>query len=329
MGNSSQQSGKRTGGRHVDIPCARTACIRGGCPATQHAVEHFNLRTTPYPEPSIEDENLHYTWRAHYQTWRKHTCVCRKGYFCRPHGIWIPGCDLSSVAARELDELGYPSCPNTPDHGGGGQSYSGASSAGLDVTPQYNDGHLGVNFYQQSTEWIPDNAENEGEITQGAANQPQGQGVYSGQGYDEPDQIAQATYFPDTTVVDCTTTGRYGNTELAAMDSKSQHSHDRSKMMIEMADDDTGSHADTISGTYSSHRTVPDISHYASPSDLIGADPTSPGRKQKKPVTSETGSPPTATGSRHRNSRHSRRDSSPKGDKKKSLQYHKDKPQRH
>ncbi|KAK0614393.1 hypothetical protein B0T14DRAFT_499673 [Immersiella caudata] len=67
----------------------------------------------PWAEPDpTDDPEGHRQWRREFPRWKDTIkCPCGKGYFCRQHALWVRGHEAKDKYQRELDQYGYPNCP--------------------------------------------------------------------------------------------------------------------------------------------------------------------------------------------------------------------------
>jgi hypothetical protein len=73
-------------------------------------VPGLQVRPRPEPEPAMKDD--HDAWLQEYEQWGKLKCPCGRGYFCRVHGSWISGDEVSSGIAGAWNEQKQGSCPS-------------------------------------------------------------------------------------------------------------------------------------------------------------------------------------------------------------------------
>jgi len=73
----------------------------------------LGLSDLPRPEPDLSNKDDHDAWLKEYDQWGKIRCpgACKKGYFCRQHGAWIKGEEVSTGVAGSVDSQGQDTCP--------------------------------------------------------------------------------------------------------------------------------------------------------------------------------------------------------------------------
>ncbi|KAK4445165.1 hypothetical protein QBC34DRAFT_413638 [Podospora aff. communis PSN243] len=122
---SSHRSGRGSSSKHELPGCehgaAKCGVDPGGCmmPTTKELKKlHPQLKVDgkwilPYAEPDpAEDPEGHRRWRRDFPKWKDTIkCTCGKGYFCREHALWVRGHEAKDKYQRELDQYGYPNCP--------------------------------------------------------------------------------------------------------------------------------------------------------------------------------------------------------------------------
>lgn len=90
-------------------------CWQGGCLTTKDNLrETFPvLRAPPRPEPDSRNKADHPAWEKEYNNWGTLRCRCGNGYFCREHGDWISGEEVTSGVAVDGKNQKKGGCPGS------------------------------------------------------------------------------------------------------------------------------------------------------------------------------------------------------------------------
>ncbi|KAK3989752.1 hypothetical protein QBC44DRAFT_369812 [Cladorrhinum sp. PSN332] len=89
-------------------------CLAALCLVTIHNLHEFfpSIQFHPRPPPSPASGKEYDAWLKEYEQWGALRCPCGNGYFCREHGSWISGAEVTSGTTCTAEEQKQGSCPS-------------------------------------------------------------------------------------------------------------------------------------------------------------------------------------------------------------------------